>query len=378
MHSYFGQVGNQISASRATRESVPVTTPLGASYVEDFHPVHHRERKRQRRSSASSGSMVMVQREHVEGSPPPPPHEKPQKSKSDDTSERHDPKFPPTPVSSSSSMLQKEADALKDGKAETDTGGLTSITQALKDFVVSKSLSPGKDRRHTAAPISSVTANPVHAHISNPITSPSPPELSNPQNVSSDVTEKNVDSLLRRLTIDATDGSREKNTPPHTPRASNHDDSSQQETRPTPSEQNGQTVQEARGASPASDAEKPSSNRTSGVSVGAPKGKLTLKISEARGLRPSYDPYIVSTFEWSEFISQGRKPDTMDVDHEEKKSRKEQLSALPIRRTDSDVGKPMAIPMKSRQSSNNSQLDKTEAKNSTMVTDPQWDHEAVL
>ena len=319
----------------------------------------------------------MVQREQVEDSLPS-PHEKPQKPDTEDVSERRDPKLPPTPISSSSSILQKEAEALKDGKADTDTGGLTGITRALKDFVVSKSVSAAsaKGRRHTAAPVSAtVVANPVHAEISNPITSASPPETSNPQKAPSSVPDKNVDSLLRRLTIDATDGSREKSTPPYTPRPSNHE-VSRQEPRPSASEQNG-LQQEARGISPASDNEKPS-RRTSGVSVGPPKGRLLLKISEARGLRPSYDPYIVSTFEWSEFISKGPKHDAMELDHDEKKSRKEALSSVPIRRTDSDVGKPMAIPMKSRQSSQNSQLDKTEAKNSTMVTDPRWEHEAVL
>lgn len=163
-----------------------------------------------------------------------------------------------------------------------------------------------------------------------------------------------------------------QNTPPHTPRVSNHE-VSQQESQPS----NGR-LHEARGASPASDTDKSAESVSSdGVSHNPFVGVLTLKIPEARGLRPSYDPYFVTTCEYSEVVSQGAKhDDSMDVDSDEKKPRKGPLAAIPMRRTDSDIGKPMAIPMKSRQSSNNSQADNREARASTMVTDPQWDHVA--
>jgi protein-serine/threonine kinase len=61
----------------------------------------------------------------------------------------------------------------------------------------------------------------------------------------------------------------------------------------------------------------------------------------------------------------------------EKRSKKDTLGGVPIRRTDSDMGKPMAIPMKSRQSSNNSQMDSVEPRGN-QVTDPRWDHSAQL
>lgn len=113
----------------------------------------------------------------------------------------------------------------------------------------------------------------------------------------------------------------------------------------------------------------------------SPKGRLSVKIHEARGLKPSYDPYVVCVFEWNEYISKGPKHDAMDVDHEEAptvKTRKDTISAMPIRRTESDVLKGMAIPIKSRQSSNNSEMDNHQSNSTILVTDPQWDHEAVL
>lgn len=119
----------------------------------------------------------------------------------------------------------------------------------------------------------------------------------------------------------------------------------------------------------------PSSRQSESMPTGAPRGKLAVRIAEGRGLRPSVDPYCVCVFEWNEYISQGPKQDRMDVDDADRKAPAPSLSAVPIRRTDSDMGRPMAVPMRSRQSSTNGQegdrgMDK--------VTDPQWDHEATL
>jgi len=65
----------------------------------------------------------------------------------------------------------------------------------------------------------------------------------------------------------------------------------------------------------------------------------------------------------------------MDIDNEAKKNVLPSLSSFPIRRTDSDMGKSMAIPMRSRQSSTNGL---EEGRGLQKVTDPQWDHEAIL
>ncbi|BDD60670.1 hypothetical protein MAP00_005775 [Monascus purpureus] len=104
-----------------------------------------------------------------------------------------------------------------------------------------------------------------------------------------------------------------------------------------------------------------------GPPVGPLKGKLIVRISEARGLRPSFDPYVVCVFEWNEFVSNG--------------AQSEEETALERRRVkkelEPDAGRPMAIPMKSRQSSSNS-LHSLEHKSKKTVTDPHWNLEAAF
>lgn len=98
------------------------------------------------------------------------------------------------------------------------------------------------------------------------------------------------------------------------------------------------------------------------------KGKLYVKISRGRDLRPSVDPYVVCVFEYNEYISKG----AQSGEHTPE-GRRIQKDGL-----DTDAGRPMAIPMRSRQSSHNSQLDGHEHRSKVPVTDPQWNHEAVL
>lgn len=118
--------------------------------------------------------------------------------------------------------------------------------------------------------------------------------------------------------------------------------------------------------------------RSGGAQAPAAKGKLTIKIAEARGLRKCRDPYVVAVFQRSELISGGPRPSEDD----------ENLSATPtatgsiaIQRQASDSGRPMAIPMRSRQSSNTSISDYNTFRNRSvnkLFTNPKWDAEAVL
>lgn len=141
-------------------------------------------------------------------------------------------------------------------------------------------------------------------------------------------------------------------TPPQTPRTRS------QESKPLPSNLSR--------TSNASDKSKESKT----APVVAPKGKLALTISEGRGLRPSVDPYVVCQFQWAEYISDGPRHD------ETKKSRHVPMQ---MRRTESEMGRPMAIPMKSRQSSNSGHSsDPRENSNHDEVTNPRWEHEAIL
>ena len=119
-----------------------------------------------------------------------------------------------------------------------------------------------------------------------------------------------------------------------------------------------------------------------GAQAPAAKGKLTIKITEAKGLRKCRDPYVVVVFQRSELISGGPRPGPGEEEEDTPVS-----SAVPIRSTlmqrqSSDSGRPpMAIPMRSRQSSNTSITDYTQfrTRNSRRsFTNPKWDAEAVL
>ena len=102
----------------------------------------------------------------------------------------------------------------------------------------------------------------------------------------------------------------------------------------------------------------------------APKGKLVVTISEGRHLRPSVDPYVVCQFQWAEYISDGPRHDEAKKGHP---------GPMQMKRTESEMGRPMAIPMKSRQSSNSGHSsDARESSSLDEVTDPSWEHEAIL
>jgi hypothetical protein len=109
------------------------------------------------------------------------------------------------------------------------------------------------------------------------------------------------------------------------------------------------------------------------------KGKLTVKIGEARGLRRSREPYVVAVFQRNELVSKGPIPeDGDDDDHKDVTS--SPMGGIPISRTGSDSGRPRAIPMKSRQSSNTSLSDYRDfkMKGRKSFTNPKWDTEAIL
>lgn len=119
----------------------------------------------------------------------------------------------------------------------------------------------------------------------------------------------------------------------------------------------------------------------SGAQVPAARGKLTIKIGEARGLRRCKDPYVVAVFQRSELISGGPRPSD---DDEALSGTPSAIGSIPIQRQASDSGRPpMAIPMRSRQSSNTSVSDYNSFRNRpnqgrAFYTSPQWDAEAVL
>ncbi|PNP47520.1 hypothetical protein TGAMA5MH_01341 [Trichoderma gamsii] len=118
--------------------------------------------------------------------------------------------------------------------------------------------------------------------------------------------------------------------------------------------------------------------KNSGADVPTAKGKLTIKIIEARGIRKSRDPYVVAVFQRSELISGG--PHAIE-EEEQVVGTPSGLGSIPMKRQVSDSGRPMAIPMRSRQSSNTSISDHNTFRNRTLKTlfsSPKWDAEAVF
>lgn len=114
--------------------------------------------------------------------------------------------------------------------------------------------------------------------------------------------------------------------------------------------------------------------------VPAAKGKLTIKISEARGLKKCRAPYVVAVFQRSELISGSPR---LPEEDDETAISNVAMGGVPIQRQGSDSGRiPMAIPMRSRQSSNTSVTEFNTFRNKTTprrsFTNPKWDAEAVL
>ncbi|KAI2625225.1 serine/threonine-protein kinase sck1 [Xylaria nigripes] len=122
-----------------------------------------------------------------------------------------------------------------------------------------------------------------------------------------------------------------------------------------------------------------STSRSGGVQAPPQRGKLTIKIREGRGLRKSRHPCVVAVFQRSELISHG--PRTFQDDGEVITAASSgHMGGIPISRQGSDNGRPMAIPMRSRQSSNTSVSDYSTFRNRTRrsFTSPIWDAEAVF
>jgi len=367
--SYFGQVGRDPSQNTPSRSSQVAAYPeVSQKHApSSVQPVKENE-KRRTLSSASIGSMVMVEREQA-ALPTPPPDESPDEHDSLEVAHETDPsRLPPTPISSAASVVHRDGEVAENGASMVD-GGIASITQALRNFVLPKSAFGMKERRHQSLPVSSVTKSTVTAaHISNPTSSthssrPHSPQSSSPS--SAKLPSSQTIPETHELTSSVATVPRDKSTPPHTPRALSQEDRRDQTRSPLSSTSTaaGDTVTEP---------EKQSQKqiRATLPSVSSPRGKLSIKIAEGRNLKPSFDPYVVVQFEWNEYVSKGPRQDKMEVDSDAK-GPVASLQSIPIRRTDSDMGKPMAIPMRSRQSSTNG-----EERPMDKVTDPQWDREA--
>lgn len=181
---------------------------------------------------------------------------------------------------------------------------------------------------------------------------------------------------LSALTCDVVASLREKNTPPLSPRALSTDGTENaNKVRSDNSTSAADGSQDDGGLIPPTNI---STLPNTSAPVKPPRGKLNVRIPEARGIRPSYYPYAVCVFEWNESIARGT---IVEDDRTEKNGnwgKDSILPNIPIKANVSDMGRSMAIPMKSRQGSTTSLSDHKNFKTGKQLTDPKWDHEAEL
>ena len=278
------------------------------------------------------------------------------------------PTFYPTPPMSSSSSLHRLGSPVYSPKSNGGDSGYSSRARSSRaDGEAEETTawtSPSKSpqpplamRRHTLAISKSLasidTLTASAAHILNPLphcsSTPSSPILAYPSCEQSLLNM--ADQELKKLTGTSSD---DQNTPPQSPRTQSQD-----------------------GKAPSSKLNQIStlSGDTQPQAVGPPKGKLSVSISEGRGIRPAIDPYIVCQFQWAQYISEGPRREGKD----EMNDLRNGLGGIAIRRTGSDSGRPMAIPMKSRQSSQTGSSSDLRGLGAAKHTaNPRWDHEAIL
>ena len=301
--------------------------------------------------------------------------------------------YPTPPSSSPPSFTEKEHKRSPHGPSPSRfINGSTANRPTFARQQSATDVIPLRTRRHNPGPKSLsgiITNSPVHAaHISNPTstrssTAPSTPLYETPE-ISALSSLTSTYHELSKLTDSVAASPRPKNTPPHTPRAlsSERIDNALKRSslapKATQSPPEEPIEQSSQHDMPKTSVSNSHSSITGTPPVGPPKGKLSVKISEARGLRPSYDPYVVCVFEWNEYISRGPKREDLDVEGNDNKGRDDGIGGVPIKRSGSDMGRPVAIPMKSRQSSTTSLSDQKNFKAGRQVTNSQWDHEAIL
>jgi serine/threonine protein kinase SCH9 len=357
MHSYFGQVG---SASSTRPNSGHFESPVTGSDV----ATPARGDEVLPKVTPDSSNEPASDSQEAEAALQPAP----EKSRSSGLHPY------PTPPASQPPSLHK----LKlSNSSSSEDEGVKARDSATSSSAHHKSISesiPSSARRGSLMnPLSSVvTASNVHAaHFSNPsgcTTSPSTPSHSR---LNSDFHESPSYDRLKKLTDDA------KKSTPATPTRALSNQTNKSDASGGSDHASAQNGKEAKAATIEA-----VPSQTSVPATGAPapalKGKLTVKIAEARGLRKSRDPYVVAVFQRNELVSKGPLPEKEE--EEDQGTTSSPMGGIPIMRSGSDSGRPMAIPMKSRQSSNTSLSDyrdfKTKGRRS--MTNPKWDTEAIL
>ncbi len=391
LHSYFGQVGSPSTTITNILDHVALDSAVDVGFA-SHRPEHHRAPEGLNASLPTAPHSPSEHLSEASQSPMLLPHERLGKPPTEELLGHDRCLAYPTPPMSSPSSIHERSQLEAGGNGEEGGGdGLVAYGHATRLRVLSAGTAPPRPRRQTFAlnPLSSITTNSsvFAAHISNPnsrypSTTPATP-------TSGAFATSALSSLSSHLeNIKLTEGvavlPRMKSTPPHTPRAlsndgADSDKSSQTQTlKPSLSNLSKTTNHDTVMSEATPKGGTAASAAAQSAPVGPPKGKLSVKISEARGLRPSYNPYVVCVFEWNEYISKEPQVEEVAMDRDDRSNNQDGIGGVTIKRSGSDTGRPVAIPMKSRQSSTNGTQDSKDLKGGRQVTDPKWDHDAIL
>lgn len=278
--------------------------------------------------------------------------------------------YPTPPTSQRSSLRNFQGDTCSD----KSRGGTppTSRPVSLRHVSI-PDFGKGKSRRSSLlAPLattvdgSSVPARHLSNPASHPSTVPNSPNRSRSASGAGDVSYKSASVVHLKKLTDVMAPKSGASTPT---RALSSAQPSRSERHESASQGNGGRIDRTATRTPT----------PPGAQAPAAKGKLTIKISEARGLRKCKDPFVVVVFQRSELISGGPRP---SEDDDDAAIAAVAMGGVPIQRQGSDSGRPaMAIPMRSRQSSNTSITDFNTFRNRNSrrsFTNPTWDAEAIL
>ncbi|KAI6084525.1 kinase-like domain-containing protein [Hypoxylon rubiginosum] len=369
--SYFGQV-------RST--SLPSPPGSSTSRTPETESTHFASPQEEKETNTVPQQLPSPQSELSSKDPTPDispllPHERIEplakvQSSRPSTSDMHP--YPTPPCSQASSERgAKLSDASGDSDgAVSGSSNRSSLNKSASD------LTQLKVRRATlASPLTSiVTTSSVHAsHLSIPSDRVSTTTLSSPSDTQPPAGDAGS-FLSQSASIDRlkklTDVGSKKSGPSTPTRTLSATHSSHTEER-SPSKLSGD-------GSEVGGRQTPISTSSTGAAAPSQRGKLTIKILEARGLRKSRDPYVIAVFQRNELISHG--PRTFEDEDEATPQPPVAMGGIPIQRQGSDPGRAMAIPMRSRQSSNTSISDYNTFRNRPRrsFTSPKWDAEAVF
>ena len=383
-HAFFGQVGNTESSSTSQSQSQSSSISLLSPEKNQEIPMSHNAPGLSMHAPPTAPSTPGRENEsHL------PVEELDGVSPSHRQLQTASHGLPTPPVSSASSMTQKESDG-SDRSCSTERPRAKRDSSPLKQGAGNSSVERFPMGSHkNAADLETlpgvVTSSTVHASdiaqatAASTRTSSSSSCSHSPLHMQASVTALSSCLESVKLTRGVAPASRKKNTPPLTPRAlssSTHPDGPTKPSVSSPRSSN-QTNDEFN-----SNSSHDETRRDSYIELPPtkePRGKLSMKISQGRGLKPSFDPYVVCFFEWNEYITRGPKQVEEEAKRSESRTREELFGGVAIQRTGSDFGRSIAIPMKSRQGSSTSISEARPAgRPGQQVTDPKWDIEATL